>query len=193
LLAQAFQTEVGGQASPLDVGTTGYVWYDVLEITAARDRTLDEVKDKVVKDWTTAEEIKRVGEKAEQLQKRLQAGAKLDDVALELNLLVQTTGLLKRNAQQDGFPRAATIAGYRGDIKAIAIADGATAAQKLLITVAEHKGIEAQAVEAPKEQVELANQGAADDLLNQMINSLQSTYSVTQNPALITQAITQDY
>lgn len=193
LLAQAFQTEVGGQASPLDVGSSGYVWYDVLEVIAARDRTLDEVKEKVVQDWTTAEQVKRVAEKADQLKKRLESGANLNDVALELNLLVQTTGLLKRNAQQDGFPRAATAAGYQGDEKAITIAQGASETEKLLIIVAEHKGIEAQAVEAPKEQVELANQGAADDLLNQMITNLQSTYTITQNPALISQVLTQGY
>ncbi|MEP1208377.1 MAG: SurA N-terminal domain-containing protein [Rhizobiaceae bacterium] len=193
LLEQAFQTEVGGQASPLDVGTSGYVWYDVQEIIAARDRTLDEVKDRVSADWTSAEEVKRVTEKAEQVKKRLEAGANLKNVALEMNLLVQTTGFLKRNAQQDGFPRAATAVGYSGDDKAISIADGADTAQKLVLVVAERKGVEAQAVEAPKEQVELANRGAADDLLNQMINNLQNTYAVTQNPAVISQALTQGY
>ncbi len=193
LLSQAFSTDVGGQASPLDVGTTGYVWYDVLEIIPARDRTLDEVKEKAIADWTSAEEAKRVTEKAEQLKKRLEAGAALNDVALEIDLLVQTTGFLKRNAGQDGFPRSATTAGYRGDDKAIILADGATAVEKLLIIVTERKGVEAQAVEAPKEELELANQGAADDLLSQMITNLQNSYSVTQNPALISHTLTQGY
>ena len=193
LIDQAFKTEKGAQASPLDIEDSGYVWYDVLEIMPARDRTLDEVKDRVTRDWTAQEEAKLVLAKAEELKTRLQGGANLTDLALELELLVESTGFLKRNAQQEGFPRSATAAGYQGNTRAITIADGANPPEKLLITVADFKGVEARAIEVPKEQVGLANQGAADDLLNQMITNLQNTYTITQNPALITRALTQGH
>ena len=193
LLRQTFETDVGGQASSIDVNDVGYVWYDVQKIDPAHDRTLDEVTYKVKTDWIAAEQSKRVSEKAEKIKERLERGAKLDDIALESNLLVQTTGFLKRTAQEQGFPRNATAAGYRGGDKAITIADGASVAEKLLITVAERKGAEAQIVEVPKEQVEIANQGAADDLLSQMIANLQSTYTITQNPTLINHVLTQGY
>jgi peptidyl-prolyl cis-trans isomerase D len=191
LLDRAFQTEVGGQASPLDVNNVGYVWYDVQKIDPARNRTLEEVTDRVKADWIAAEQNKRVREMAEKLKERLERGANLNDIALEANLLVQTTGFLKRTGQEQGFPRSATAAGFVGDDKTITIADGAVASEKLLITIAERKGVEAQIVEVPKEQMEIANQGAADDLLNQMISNLQGTYSVTQNPTLINQVLTQ--
>ena len=62
-----------------------------------------------------------------------------------------------------------------------------------MITVAERKGVEAQIVDVPQEQVQIANQGAADDLLSQMIVNLQNTYSVTQNPTLIQRVLTQGH
>ena len=193
LLAQAFQTEVGGQASPLDVNNVGYVWYDVQKIDPARDRTLDEVAERVKADWIAAEQNKRIAEKAEQMKERLERGAKLEDLALESNLFVQNTSLLKRTGQQEGFPRSATAAGFIGDENTITITDGSQPNQKLVITVAERKGVEAQIVDVPQEQVQIANQGAADDLLSQMIVNLQNTYSVTQNPTLIQRVLTQGH
>jgi peptidyl-prolyl cis-trans isomerase D len=193
LLDQAFQTESGSQASPLQVGTSGFVWYEVVSITAARDRTLDEVAERVKADWIAEEEARLVNEKAEALKKRLVGGGNLSEIALESGLLVQTTGFLKRNGQLEGFPQSATSVGFSGDAETVAITDGANPAEKLLIAVTEHKGIEAQLVEVPKEQIDQANQGAADDLLNQMIANLQNTYTVTQNPILINQALTQGY
>ncbi|MGI9366634.1 MAG: SurA N-terminal domain-containing protein [Rhizobiaceae bacterium] len=193
LLDQAFQTEVGAQASPLDVGNTGYVWYDVLEVMPARDRTFEEVVERVRTDWTVEEQAKMVTAKAEELKKRLEGGASMDAIALEFEQLAATTELLKRNGQTQGFPNAAVVAGFSGGADSIAIADSDKAGSKLLISVAERKGLEAQLIEVPKEQIEQANRGAADDLLNQMIGNLQNTYSVTHNPTLINQVLTQGY
>ena len=49
---------------------TGYVFFEVEGITPARDRTLDEVHDKVVADWKAAEAEKRLDAKAAELEKR---------------------------------------------------------------------------------------------------------------------------
>ncbi len=193
LLEQAFNTEVGAQASPLDFGDTGYVWYDVLEITEARDRTQDEVTERLKTDWTADEQARLILEKAEALKARLDKGAKLADIATELGVLEQSTGLLKRNGSAEGFPTSATRAGFAGDTKNVAIVDGASAGEKMIITVAEAKGVEAQVVKVPDEQVDLANEGAADDILSQMIANLQQKYAVTQNPTLINQALTQGH
>ena len=193
LLAQAFNTEVGAQASPLDFGSTGYVWYDVLSITPARDRTQDEVTERLKTDWTADEQAKLILEKAEALKDRLAKGANLSQIATELGVLEQTTRFLKRNGTAEGFSAAATRAGFSGDAKNIAIVDVAKPGEKMIITVAEAKGVEAQVIKVPEEQVKLANEGAADDILSQMITNLQTKYTVTHNPTLINQALTQGY
>ena len=57
--------------------------------------------------------------------------------------------------------------------------------------VAEISRPEAQIVALPEREIEIANQGFAEDLLIQLVNNLREGYSVTQNPALIDRAITQ--
>src|SRR6201999_4052664 len=50
VVSQAFNSDVGVDNDPISF-KGGYVWYDVLGITPARDRTLDEVKSQVEARW----------------------------------------------------------------------------------------------------------------------------------------------
>ena len=84
LLDAAFEAEAGIENPPVNVGSTGYVFYEIEGITPARDRTLDEVKAKVVADWKAAETEKRLAAKAADVEKRLKDGAPLDTLATEL-------------------------------------------------------------------------------------------------------------
>ena len=71
---RAFETEANVENPPLNVGSNGFVFYEVEGVTPARDRTLDEVRDKVVADWKAAESRSRLAEKAGELEKRLKDG-----------------------------------------------------------------------------------------------------------------------
>lgn len=195
LLEQAFQTEVGAQVSGLDIGSAGTVWYDVIEISEARDRTFDEVKDRVTTDWTRAEQNKKIAELAETLKKRLEGGGDFDAIAAEYNVLAEETAFLKRRGNGNAFPASAVSAGFAGkdDLVAISEVAGSDSApnNQILLTVDAVKKPEAEMTSVNEQTMQLANQGAADDLLSQMIASLQSRYEVTQNPQVIDLAITQ--
>ena len=193
LLQQAFQSQVGTQEAPLEMGSNGYLWFDITAITKARDQTQEEVAAKVKADWIAAEQAKLISAKADEIKDRLNTGTAFVEIAAELGIEVKTTGFLNRTGQEDGFTVEATKAGYGGDEKSVSIVDGARSGEKILITVAERKGPEAQIVKAPEAQIKLANEGAADDLLSQMIANLQNKYVVTTNPAVINQALTQGY
>ncbi|MEE9314672.1 MAG: SurA N-terminal domain-containing protein [Rhizobiaceae bacterium] len=189
LLAQAFTIEVGSQSSPLDLGEAGYVWVDVEKITPTRDQTLEEVKTRVSADWLAAEKATTVSKKANALKAQLGKGATLATIAEELKTTTTTTALLKRSVAEGNFSKAANLAGFGGNAKHIAIVDGPKAGEKILITVSEIKRSEAQIVAAPDAEMKIANEGAADDLITQLIRNLQSGYSVTQNPTLINQTL----
>ena len=110
LLDAAFEAEAGIENPAVNVGSTGYVFYEIEGITPARDRTLDEVKAKVVADWKEAESEKRLAAKAADLEKRLKDGAPLDTLATELKLEKQTKRGLKREADDADFGRAGVAA-----------------------------------------------------------------------------------
>ena len=103
LLDAAFETEAGIENPAINIGGNGFVFYEVEGITPARDRTLDEVKAKVVADWKAAETEKRLSAKAAELEKRLKDGVTLDTLAGELKLEKQTKRGLKREADDADF------------------------------------------------------------------------------------------
>src|SRR5690606_26897859 len=57
LIQEAFQTEVGVENSPIAIGSNGFLFYEVSEVIPARERTFEEVHDKVLADWTEAEAV----------------------------------------------------------------------------------------------------------------------------------------
>ena len=105
LLRAAFDTEVGVENPAVNIGSDGYVFFEVQGITPARDRPLDEVKAKVTADWISAETEKRLADKVAELEKRLKDGAALDVIAGELKLEKQTKRGLKRAADDADFGR----------------------------------------------------------------------------------------
>ncbi|WP_245469802.1 SurA N-terminal domain-containing protein, partial [Mesorhizobium sp. M7A.F.Ca.MR.362.00.0.0] len=55
LIKAVFDAEPNTENDALTTADNGFVFYEVASITPARDRTLDEVRQKVVADWTAAE------------------------------------------------------------------------------------------------------------------------------------------
>ena len=77
LLRDAFEAEVGVETPPINIGAEGFVWFEVNDVIPARDRTLDEVREKVVADWTAMKTAEALGAKATELKERLAKGAEL--------------------------------------------------------------------------------------------------------------------
>ena len=86
VVAAAFASDVGVDNDPLQLPSGGYLWFDVTGITPARDRTLDEVKDKVAARWRDDEIAKRLQAKADDMVGKLKAGTALDQLATEAGL-----------------------------------------------------------------------------------------------------------
>ena len=189
LIRTAFSTDVGAQAAPLDLGSAGFVWVETTAKEDARDRTLDEIRQKVVADWTADEQAQMVEKKAEELKARLGEGLTLEAIAADAGLDVATTGPLTRNGSTQFFPAEAVQKGFLVGPNASYVADAPNAPTKLLVQVRETTGpTDDKLAEAVRER---AQSGAADDLINQMIANLQGRYEIVQNPALIERVVTQ--
>ena len=113
LIAQAFASDVGVDNEALQFGNNGFVWFDVLGITPSRDRTLDEVKDKVEARWRDDQITGRLMTKATDMVQKLGQGGKLADEATALGLKVETASAFKRNATVTGLPAPVVTAAFR--------------------------------------------------------------------------------
>jgi peptidyl-prolyl cis-trans isomerase D len=190
LIKAVFDAEVGTENEGLPTAADGYLFYEVEGITPARDRTLDEVRQKVVADWTVAETTKRLSEKAEALEKQLNGGETLDAIASQLKLEKQTKRGVKRDTDDADFGKdgAAAMFGVgEGGTGLIAAPTGEAKILFKVVEAIEPAGADASSV--PEDMRKSFASGISDDLLDQLVAQLQTQYQVQIDQVAITQAL----
>ncbi len=191
LLNAAFETETDVENPGINIGSLGFVFFEVNGVTAARDRTLDEVRQKVVTDWTAAETTRRLAERGADIEKRLKDGATLDTVATELSLEKQTKRGLKRAADDGDIGKDGVVAVFgvaQGGTGVIAGPDGNSRIVFKVTEVFEPAAADASTV--PADEKNRFSTGLADDLLDELVSRLQGEYGVQIDRAAISRAHT---
>ena len=127
LLAAAFDTDVGIENDPVADRQGGFVWYEVTAVTAPRDRTLDEVRDKVVAAWKQ-EQGRRSARRQGRTRSRdrLAKGDDIAKIAADLKLEVKTAGQARPapTTPAGDLSAAAVNAAFAGPKGTAAVADG---------------------------------------------------------------------
>ena len=166
------------------------MFYEVNAITPARDRTLDEVREKVVADWTVAETTRRLTEKAQALDARLKAGEPLDALAAELQLEKQTKRGLKRDTDDADFGREGAAAMFAVGEGGTGLVAAPTGNAQVLFKVAQvFEPVGADASSVPEDAQKSFASGMSDDLLDQLVAQLQTQYQVSIDQVAIAQAM----
>lgn len=192
LIKAAFEAEPKTENEALTTADNGFIFYEVDSITPARDRTLDEVRQKVVADWTAAETTKRLAAKADELEKRLKAGATLDVIASELKLEKQTKRGVKREADDVDFGKDGAAAIFGVGEGGTGLIPSPTGDGQILFKVAEvFEPAGADASSVPAEAQKSFTAGMSDDLLDQLVAQLQTQYDIRIDQAAVAQASTR--
>lgn len=192
LIKAVFEAEPNTENEGLTTADNGFVFYEVQSITPARDRTLDEARQKVAADWTAAETDKRLDAKAEELEKRLKAGTTLDVIAGELKLEKQTKRGLKREADDADFGKEGAAAMFGVGEGGTGLIPSPTGDGQILFKVAEvFEPAGADGSSLPEDAQKSFSAGLSDDLLDQLVAQLQSQYDVRIDPAAVSQAQTR--
>lgn len=190
LLRDAFETEVGVETPPINIGSEGFVWFEVNDVTEARDRTLDEVRDQVVSDWTAMKTGEALAERAEELKQRLEKGAELSALAEELAVSVETKYALSRGDTDAVFGEAAVASAFSGPKGLVEVASDASNENRILLQVTTVNDASTVTVGSVSEdQRERVSRQMSDDILDQMVARLQSEYSVSVNRELAERAL----
>ncbi len=166
-----FATDIGVENDPLEIGRTGHVWYEVNEVTPARDRELSEVRETVVADWTAARTAELLEERAESLIAEVEAGKPLSEIATEEGLTTVVSEPFTRNGGVEGLSGSAVTAAFSGPTGTAAQVPGNNEDRILLVLT----DTTAPAFISESENVQRINSqltGALESsLLNQFINS----------------------
>ncbi|MBO3760232.1 peptidylprolyl isomerase [Ciceribacter sp. L1K22] len=192
LLKDVFQTDVGVEALPLNIGRDGYLWFEVADIVPSRERKLEEVREKALADWTAEQQRVALGAKAEALRERLEKGETIADLATELSIAVETKTGLKRSDNDAVLGSAGIAAAFSGPVGTADSAPGADPDTQIVLKVTNvQSGAGGDVLAADDSQVEAIANAAGDDILDQMVNQLQSDYGVRINQTLADQAMVQ--
>jgi peptidyl-prolyl cis-trans isomerase D len=190
LLRDAFETEVGVENPPLNIGANGFLFYEVGAITPGRERPLDEVRDRVLADWTAQETTTLLAARAAEIQKQVADGKALAEVATELGLEAQTRFGLDRNADDADLGRTGVTAAFGVPKGGTGVTAAGTAGGQIVFKVTEvSQPIDAGAESVADEQKQQFAGNISDDLLDQLVARLQTVYPVTVNQGAIDQAL----
>ena len=188
LLQDAFAADVGSPTEAIGLGSSGYVWFDVNKIDPARDRTFDEVRDRVLADWTRAERAKLLQAAAETAAAALRSGRAPQEVAADLSARHSRTEPLTRSAGDPRLGRDGVRLGFTGAQGAVTVV-APEPLKRTVLRVAEVRPPEPAPL--PEAQAEATRDGVANDLLQQVIARLQSEYGATVNQPLIQSSLSQ--
>ena len=190
LLQEAFASEIGVENPPLNTGSSGYLFYEVDDVTEARDRTLDEVRDQVVANWKENEVATRLAARAEEVEKQVADGKPLTEVAEELELEVQVRRGLKRDANDAELGDAGVAAVFsvaRGETGLAPAQDGD--AQVVFRVTDVLVPADAGPDALPADARDRFASAISDDLLDQLVARLQNEYPVTIDRGAVQQAL----
>jgi len=190
LVGEVFKTDIGTETQPINVGREGYAWFEVLDVIPDRDRTLDEVRERVAADWTAEQQRQTLAKKAEELAERVRKGGDLAAIAEELGMAVETKTGLNRGAQDPVLSPAAVAAAFAGPAGHVANTPGVDGEGQILLKVTEvNTNAASDALSGDEQQIAAVARASGDDILDQMVSALQTAYGVSINRTLAEQSI----
>ncbi len=188
LINSAFATEVGNENDALQLPGGGFVWYNVVNITPSRERTLDEVKDRVAARFREDEITKRLDAKTTELVGKLKTGASLAEVAAAEGLTVETKSGLKRGDTQ--MPARVITEIFRTAKDQAGSAEGQNAAERVIFRVTDIKApvFDANALTTTR-LIDQLKGAYNDEILSQYVTRLENDVGTDINQSALAQAV----
>ena len=188
LLFDAFQSDIGVENDALRSGSEGYVFYEVLDITDDRDRSLEEARSDVVAAWQAEEISARIGARAEELVDMLKGGATIGAIATEIGGQVKTATDVKRSGDAKGLSANAVAQAFAGPEGHVANADADDGPQRFIVRV---DAISAPAFFAESQDAEFITtqlgQAMQNDILQAYSGHLINQRKISVNSAVYRQ------
>ena len=188
VLDKIFTSDVGVETDPAQVAGGGYAWVEVNGITPARERSLDEVKDRVETRWREEEIATRLKAKAAELADKLKSGKSLAEVAGEAKLKVETAQGVKRRGGGNLAPRLVE-AMFRTPKDGVGTTEGNSAAEQIVFRVTDITLPKLDEAAAETKRLnETLRRGLQDELLSQYVARLETDLGLTIDERALRQA-----
>lgn len=188
VLAAVFGAEEGSDIAPVNFDGNSYVFPVLGEITPARDRKLEEVRDRVLADWKQDEAVQMVIDRGRALADRVQKGQSFQDMAEVEGLTPQTAPGLTRSTAVPVLGEAGMRAAFSGPQGLVASTPARESGEALVLQVSEVAPLADPASVVAQTTKDGLSQALRGDLEQGFITELQSGVDVSYNQAAIQQA-----
>lgn len=185
----AYESDVGVETDPVDLGREGYAWVDVLELTPERQKPLEEVRDALKLAYVEAEGRRLLGELVEKLGQRAGKGEDMKSIASEIGASALSSPAFKRAGKVEGLPptlpqRAFTVG--KGGAASVASEDGKA---RVLFRVTEVIAPKPLDDARRKELSEALARQSESDLTAEYAAALEKKYGLVVNQSVFQQII----
>jgi len=195
LLAEAFDTDEGVETDPISIGSSGFVWFEVVDIISERQKTLEEVSEEAKADWIELEKSTAVQSLAETMRERVGNGEDFNAVIADLlptaegspPRIVQQSIPVGRNGEAAGLSPAAITTGFAEAKGSVAVAPTGDGNGRIVLQVADVQSGDASPIEAAAKTN--LNRTLSDDFVSQIINRMQEDLDVEINQQAVSAAL----
>ncbi len=185
LLAGVFETQPNFDNPPINDASNSFVFYDVSEVTEARQRPLDEIREDVVADWKAQEAGEELEARVEALRARIEGGEALEAVAQAEGLTVATEPGLTRATATPRLGEAAANAAFSGPAGLVTTAPGAEPGTWTLLRVDEVSPPADPLADVQPAQTAQISGALQNDVLQAYVAMLQTEYPVRFNETAV--------
>lgn len=182
VLTEVFRTDVGEEADPVQLGRTGFSWFDVTDIVPESDRSFEDAKDLITAAWRADKQKTRLDDKAAEIIAAVKAGRSLEGLMTPMGIEVKKADEITRSATPEGLPASLATAVFDGPDGHAGSAAGEDADQRIIykVTSASEPAYfeEAEGNAETRQQFSTALQ---QTVLRQYVQKVQSDLGVTVN------------
>lgn len=191
VLRPAFESDVGVEIDPVDLGQNGEAFVEVIEITPTRQMTLAEVKDRVKASWIAAETQKAAAKYARDLVDRAGKGEDFAKLAAEAGGSIETSKPLKRDDSDDNLSQGLLTLAFNQKPGVVAQSTNANGTARVVFRVKEITSPKPLTEEERKARSTSMRSAAMRDTLDQYVAALEKRYGISSNPELMRRALGQ--
>lgn len=189
LLRGAYETEVEIENPSLE-GDNEFVWYEVTDITPDRDRSLEEVADRVRSDWARDETAKALDELASELSGNVSSDIGFTSLAQARAKPIQTIEEITRLNGKEGLSAQNIATVFETKPGNFSFLTPADPTQRLVFQLTETSVPAYFREEQTAQQIAQAAVPAIEnELLTQYVAELQENLGVSLNQPLLTQML----
>jgi peptidyl-prolyl cis-trans isomerase D len=190
VVSAAYASDVGVDNDALQLPDGGYLYYSVTGITPSHARKLDEVKDRVERQWRDDEIAKRLKTKSDEIIAKLKSGMTMAQLASTDGMQLLKGNDLERGKPAGFLPDKVVEAAFSTPKDTFAATPGNKQTERYVFRVTEVKNptLDKGSEEFKKITASLEN-SYADDITGQYIARLESEFGVDINQSVVNQVI----